>query len=75
MELYTHTSVQDQAIKLTHVLNLLARNKRLLEAYEQDSPEDGLSIRQYREQHDTYLAELERLMRPFGVSVPYLATD
>ena len=70
----TLLSPQEQALRLTRVLDLMTRNQRLVAAYKMQSPEDQLSINQYTALHKLYLAELDELMKPYGVTVQYLAT-
>ena len=67
-------STQEQAFRLTRVLELIERNQRLVDAYKAQSPDDKLSINQYKTLHDSYLAELDELMKPYGVTVQYSAT-
>ncbi|MEZ0487850.1 hypothetical protein ACAW87_25025 [Fibrella sp. GW2-5] len=67
-------STQEQALRLTRVLELIERNRRLVDAYKAQAPDDQLSINQYTALHDSYLAELEELMKPYGVTVHYSAT-
>ena len=66
-------STQEQAIRLTRVLGLIERNKRLIDVYKQQSPEDALSTKQYMSLQNTYVAELAELMKPYGVIVNYSA--